>query len=365
MSYLTKILLLSTMAIFLISVAGIVEAQETSSADVAEIVALDEDVQPEDLGVSEPTILPDSPFYFLKNWRRGIQTFFVFNPIAKTELKQRFANERLIELKKMVEEGKKTEAIEGATEDYQKEVKKIKEAAEKIKEKAQDNSKVDKFLDKFIEQQILHERILQKLETQVATSTFEKIKEAREEHLERFGEVMTKLEDRKEKITEKLEEKMEEMKGSEFKEFKNLEVLKELEEKVPEEAREAIQKARENIAKRLEENLGQSSTSTQEKFQEYTEKISGAKEKHIEILEEIREGLENNPDIQKNLIKARDRIRAKIKQGALKELNEIKKPSACAEIWEPVCGKDGKTYSNACSAKLEEVEIDYEGECKK
>jgi len=35
----------------------------------------------------------------------------------------------------------------------------------------------------------------------------------------------------------------------------------------------------------------------------------------------------------------------------------------CPDVWLPVCGVDGNTYSNKCEAILAEVEIEYEGEC--
>lgn len=38
-------------------------------------------------------------------------------------------------------------------------------------------------------------------------------------------------------------------------------------------------------------------------------------------------------------------------------------PQACKEIYDPVCGCNGKTYGNACFAAMAGAQIDHEGKC--
>lgn len=397
------------------SLANIAAAQESATETANQAVNIDENIQAKDLGVTEPTILPTSPFYFLKSLSRNIQSLITLDPVKKAELKEKFANEKLIEAKKVIESGATKQAIEKAINNYQKETSEVQKAVEKIKTTAETSVQTGKFLDKFIQQQTLQQQILQKLETQVPTSTLEKIKEAREQHLEKFGQVMTKLED-KAKIQERLEKNLEEIKGSDFKDFKNLEVLKNLETKVSTTVKEAIQKAQETSLNKLQEKLGEMSPEEQERFKEYIEKINGDKEKQMEILQSLKTTV-NSATATTKILKLKEKLEqteTKIiqkienklekancpawippaegfcKQGKIyipKDPNtgcplepkcitpaetSILKPGApgtstggtvCITLWDPVCGKNGKTYSNSCYAKAAGVEIEREGIC--
>src|SRR3990167_4377150 len=157
MKKITKFILINASTLILIATGSDVMAQ----TDSAVTPAIDQpEVLAQDLGITNPKILPGSPLYFLKEWGRGVQSFFTFGQLKKTELEQKFANEKLIELKKLVEEGKAiSDILEKATDKYQKTMGKIKEQADKIKNNAANNTEVGKFLDKFANQQVLQEKM--------------------------------------------------------------------------------------------------------------------------------------------------------------------------------------------------------------
>ena len=186
-----KILFVGLLAITVVLAAniGLAIAQDDGSQETNETTTT--------VSASEnPILLPSSKLYFLKDWRRKFQSVFAFSAQKKAELELRFSNEKLAEIKKMVEKAKSPENIEKATQKYQETMDKIANKIDGIKENVSSSPALKKFLNQVEKQQTLHQSILQKLESKVPTSTFEKIKSAREQHLEKFEQIKEKIQEK-------------------------------------------------------------------------------------------------------------------------------------------------------------------------
>jgi len=125
---------------------------------------------------------------------------------------------------------------------------------------------------------------------------------------------------------------------------------------------------------------------------EVAAKIQEARETHLEnfgevmtrlenreeaqkTLEVLKEGLENNAALQQkvNEIKTevqeriKERIQEKVKQDSsslIETETEGEDQTVCTTEYDPVCGKNGKTYGNSCLAKLADTEIIAKGACQ-
>lgn len=275
---------------FLICALG-AAAQETSSTKVGgysptitEMVALDENVKAGDLGIGEPRILPDSPFYFLKDGvARGLQSLFTFNPVAKAELSLKFANEKLMEAKKLAE--KKPEVLPQALENYKVETDRLKEMVEKIQTDA-NVPRVEEFIDKFIDNSLKQQKLLGKMEKESAPEIYQDIERVKEENIAKFSDIGLKLAS-PEVLGEKITGINQTQTGSDFKQFKNLEVLQAVEARVPEDAKPAIRQAIENGLNKLREDLEKMPLEDREKFKGYVENIGGNEVRHLAVMDEF------------------------------------------------------------------------------
>lgn len=278
-------------------------------------VTANEDVTSVDLGVSEPTVLPDSPWYGLKKWWETIIDSFKINPIKQAERSLDRASERLMEIRGLVDQKKITqERADQLIANYQKHIDKIKERLAKFQD--QESDRKEKFLDKLAEYQLKHQKILDRISDDGFDS--EKVKIAKEKALAVWGEALSKTDN--EKITERLEKAMEKIEGGDLKEMKNLEILKLLEEKVPEPAKSAIQAAQINALKRLKSDINRLPEEKRaEAIKEYIEKIGGDEAMYLEIINDLSAGGELKPQAINEI---RQELREKVRARADERENE-------------------------------------------
>ena len=106
---------------------------------------------------SNAGLTPDSPFYFLKEWKESIQTFFTFGAENKAKQYLHLAEVRLAEYQKMIEKGK-TEIAQKTLEKYENQ---LNNALDKAAELGQ-NGKDIKDLSQRIEESVgKHVQVLQ------------------------------------------------------------------------------------------------------------------------------------------------------------------------------------------------------------
>ncbi|MFY9457631.1 MAG: DUF5667 domain-containing protein [Candidatus Spechtbacterales bacterium] len=270
--YLISILfVLSLASFFIMSIFYYAHAQENSNSSynlAAISIAQDEKVDLESLGVSVPKILPGSPFYFFKNLSRGVRSTVTFGAENKAELKLQFANEKIAEAQILSERGDNSRAAEHL-KSYEKDLALAKAIVDK---------------EKFIVQSIKHQAVIDKIEKGASEEQIADINNVREKTIGHIAEAVAGVEDKEAAKNALILATSDE--GSAFKPLRNLEVLKAVEEKVPEQAKEAIRAAQENSVKRFKSDYEKASQEEKESLTDYIKSAGGDAARYIETFNE-------------------------------------------------------------------------------
>jgi len=262
---------------------------------VANIVAAQPSVSKVDLGVENPGILPTSPFYFVKEWRRGISLLFTFNPVAKAELELKIANEKAAEVLAVQEkEPEKAEALEKALANYQKSQEKLKARFEALKETSQ-NPNVDKLLDKFVVQAIKHTELFDELAQK--NRIIKNGSVGGDVNLRIGGiTIVAASKDVPEKFTKRIKSAIEQLPERELKSLRAVEVIDRLSENLKLEAAASLVKAREEFSQKLVDEIGKLSEGAGKEVKpqivEGVQALPGDAVKHLMILDEVRQKTE-------------------------------------------------------------------------
>ncbi|GIW66517.1 MAG: hypothetical protein KatS3mg095_0415 [Candidatus Parcubacteria bacterium] len=199
------------------------------------------------LGIQNTGFLPTSPFYFIKEWGRGIRLFFAFDPIKKAELELKFNDEKLAELVKVAGNSQREKDLQKAIQNYFKSQKKLAARIKNLKI----SPKVEQLLTKIAERSTYHLVLFDELKAQglactgcVTLDGF--IRQS-------FDTTTVNEVDKSWKAVQTgINNALSNLPYPEgLKELKALEVLTRIEDKLPEEAKKGLETAKENIEKRL------------------------------------------------------------------------------------------------------------------
>ena len=108
--------------------------------------------------VTDPGTLPDSGFYFLKNWGRSLQLMFAGSDAEKAELRIRYANEDALAIKKLCDSGK-CDVASRHTEQYELQVQNAIQNAEQVRLQQGDEA-ADRLVSKLEQNYLRQQEVL-------------------------------------------------------------------------------------------------------------------------------------------------------------------------------------------------------------
>lgn len=199
-------------------------------------------------------LLPTNPFYFLKEWNRGIRLFFAFNPISKAGLELQIASQKAAELEKVQETRPEDEqGLNRALENYQESQERLGKRLKALQETSQ-NPRVDELLDRLTERVIKHEKLFDELEQKIS---HESAKSIIQNIRARIGDSAATAAEKDEtaKFVSRVEKALLESPGSEIKHLQSVEIIDKLERKAPEDLRRSLEDLRKEFSERLNSDL--------------------------------------------------------------------------------------------------------------
>jgi len=142
--------------------------EDTTTTTVSEETTTTSTIEEEE--DEQPTgIMPGSPFYFLKNWWRGLRLGFTFNPVKRAQLETTITEDVLDELANVATNSQRSEAIQKALDNYSQHAEKLRIRLETLKETSE-NPNIDKLLDRLSELQTKHEEVFNRITNRFAVT---------------------------------------------------------------------------------------------------------------------------------------------------------------------------------------------------
>ena len=276
---------------------------EIKDKNISKEAKLDLTIQAKDLGVAEPTILPGSILYPLKELVQDVVIVLTPDPITKAQEVIMRDNEKTLEAAKLVEENQSQKTIDTALEtlnSVSSDFNKLKEHVDDLKslEKTQPE-KVDTLVNQIIENGLARQTVLSAIEDKVHGDDYVAVEKVRSDILKDGIDTLLQLTDNNvQKLTDKLETAVSNEAGSELKDIKAVELLTEISRTQPRDVQKVLAKSESNLAANLETKLLEipKEQRTQEVL-DYAKSESGNPVRQLEAAEVLKDNFKSNETI--------------------------------------------------------------------
>ncbi len=241
----------------------IAETPTTTVVDATTTTLLEEEELsvPWALGLKKVGLLPTSPFYFLKEWWRGLKVGWIRDPIKKSEAQLQILSEKLAEAEEVAKRTSKPEVLEKAFGNYTNTMDKLKTRLEGL-EGTSENPNIDKLLDRVTEAEIRHSEVLDKILETVpqAVAQVEKVRQNINQALPLLRLKFENQEEFMNRLDNKLQE-LQPLKPAPVGEFRQLRIMESTREQLQqtnlEDYPDHIQAKAEQLQEKLENKIQQ------------------------------------------------------------------------------------------------------------
>lgn len=293
-------------------VGGVVMAPAVGYAEDQATAETQTQVETSATAEVNPGMLPTSPWYFLKEWKRAIQQMVLTDPVAKAEFEADVSEEKAAEAKKVEEVSpQNARGIKRAMENYQRSQDLLKTRLEQLKETS-NNPNVDKLLTKVSNRVVAHERMFEEMQARISEKknvknsqdtqgTFDALKEKAKDIM---GKVAKK--DAPEQFKQRLEQSLSKDQGGEANTLRALEFVNTIKEKVPSAMGEQMEQLKAKIVERVQDDI--------------------VKTVREEGIDKLKDKVKTMPGTAAQKLKMLEGLRVKAKAGVAPLIDRMKEP---------------------------------------
>ena len=168
-----------------------------------------------DLGITDVGTLPTSTWYFLKEWRRGLERLFTFGSVKKAELELHITNEKAAEvLTIQEEEPDDVETLAKAMGNYADATERLEARLAKLTDTSE-NPNVAALLEKLNEQTLKHAVLFNQLaERYIGDPDFDLVTNTVKDAQEKIENTINAASEKEKNIKEKAAEQIERAEAS-------------------------------------------------------------------------------------------------------------------------------------------------------